>query len=820
MNDETNDDTVEERDPLLDAAGAELREVSAGLDPSAVRVDAVNRRARRRGIGLVVASIVAVVAVTAGSVAALSGRGGSGTMVAGGGGGPEVDRIVSSLASRPIDPTKVRLVSTVKTFRSCDALLGDLRRVGAEHVGSRGFGAGTGMTYSAVASAVADEKASASALQAAPLPATDGPGGPVAGGAGAGETLGTNVQVDGVDELDRVKADGKWIYDLDGHGSLRVTDSSTLQVVGTVRIVPDRSTTSEFGPVDSLDSLLEDAGRIVVFGSRTVTSKPVPGDPSATRSSTQYLTATFVDATDPAKPTVTDQVRVEGTLVSARMVNGQIRVVTTSNMDDLGFVMPTTPTSVAKALDRNRRSVAGSKVADWIPDWQRDGGTATPLVPCERVHVPDTFAGVAMTSLVSFPIGTGRFAPEATSILAPGDTLYAGVDDVAVSAQVWVDPIDRAKLHFDDWKTAIHEFSFATDGPPTYTGSGIVEGSTVGQFAFGEVGDSLGVVTTKGTPWDQSTSNSVDLVLLAKGGSDDLVTKAKLTDLAGGKGSVDAVRFVPDRVLVSTGVDGTLVRVVDVSDPSKPRAAGTVTLPGPIGYFHPLADHRALLVGSRSDDVPFGDDTVPRQWVRAELLDVSDADHPKVTGDWETPWASDEVGTDHHAFTFWSARNLAMWGIGWNGYNSEPQPNHAVVLGVGDGLAQKALPEALQPPEVAAPCPQIPVDDPDLQRIVGEDAVVLGCADASKTELEWPRWTCSHVDKAILERYAPDRVGKGSVFMCNPAPLPTVARVLVVNGRPILYTDQTLEALDPDTFASTRVVYHPSTLTYGGGWIG
>ena len=46
--------------------------------------------------------------------------------------------------------------------------------------------------------------------------------------------------------------------------------------------------------------------------------------------------------------------------------------------------------------------------------------------------------------------------------------------------------------------------------------------------------------------------------------------------------------------------------------------------------------------------------------------------------------------------------------------------------------------------------------------------------------------------------------------MCSPAPQPVVLRVLVVDGRPILFTDQTLEALDPETFASTAIAYHPS----------
>ena len=87
---------------------------------------------------------------------------------------------------------------------------------------------------------------------------------------------------------------------------------------------------------------------------------------------------------------------------------------------------------------------------------------------------------------------------------------------------MWVDPIDRDRLKFDDWQTAIHEFTFADRAAPTYEGSGIVDGSTIGQFAFGEVGDSLAVVTTKGTPWDQNPKVGVDLTILSPDGKGGL----------------------------------------------------------------------------------------------------------------------------------------------------------------------------------------------------------------------------------------------------------------------------------------------------------
>ena len=243
-------------------------------------------------------------------------------------------------------------------------------------------------------------------------------------------------------------------------------------------------------------------------------------------------------------------------------------------MADLGFVMPTTPNSVPKALEQNRRSVAASSAADWIPDWQRSGDAPQPLVPCERVHVPDTFSGVAMTSMVTFPLGAGRFEPAGTSILAPATTLYAGLDKVAISSEVWVDPIDRQRLEFDDWRTAIHEFTFADKAAPSYEGSGIVDGSTIGQFAFGESetrwrwSPPRAHRGTRTRSW-ASTSRS-----LAPTPRADSRSPSKITDLANGKGDVSAVRFVDGRVLISTGMFGREVDVIDVSKPARPDGPG------------------------------------------------------------------------------------------------------------------------------------------------------------------------------------------------------------------------------------------------------
>lgn len=816
---EPRPDQLPERDDVLEAAGARLRGRSRPVSAATIEAAVLRRRSRR--LGVAAAASFAVAGLLAGALVAQSRTDADPT----GSGGPsrpstrpataaddEATALLASLDAEPVDPTTVQLVSTVSTFPTCDALIGDLRRVGAEHVGSRGFGGfelgvhqgGAGARMSNYGAELA---ADGTGYYAAPVaPAT------------GGDTLGTNVQVVGVDELDHVKAAGELIYDLDGRGNLRITRAGDLQVVATLDVTPEPAD----GPERQVgvQELLVHEGRVVVFGTEVEVSAAVSGDPSATRATTSYLTVAFVDASDPTDPTITDRVRIEGSLVSARLVDGEVRLVTTAHMADLGFVMPTTPASVPKALEQNRLSVATSSVADWIPDWDRADEAPEPLVPCERVHVPDTFAGVAMTSMVTFPATVGRFEPAGTSILAPGTTLYAGLDTVAVSSEVWVDPVDREHLDVDEWQTAIHRFAFTDGEAPGYEGSAIVDGSTVGQFAFGEIGDSLAVVTTEGTPWAQDPEVAVDLTVLASAGDGELAATAHLEDLADGAGAVSAVRFVPDRVLVSTGAFGRTVHVIDVTDPAGPRRAGSTGLPGDVGYFHPLGDGQALVVGSRVDHVGSGQSRTSRTWVQVHLLDVSDADAPQVQSSWERPWAADAVASDHHAFTYWPERQLAMWGVQdtrWQG-GREPGPHHAVVLSTAGGVGEVAVPTASKPAEVAPPCPTVEVTDPDARQMVGPDGVVLRCEGADLGRVDWPRYRCTRVDDGLVARFAPGGEVDAAFFHCTPAPHPTVSRVLVVSGRPILLTDQTLEALDPESFQPTGLAYHPTEPSFP--WFG
>ena len=158
--------------------------------------------------------------------------------------------------------------------------------------------------------------------------------------------------------------------------------------------------------------------------------------------------------------------------------------------------------------------------------------------------------------------------------------MYAGLDKVAISSEVWVDPIDQRRLKFENWQTAVHEFSFTAGAAPTYQGSGIVDGSTIGQFAYGEIGDSLAVVTTRGTPWQQDPKVGVDLTILTPDGHGGLARTSKVPDLSNGKGGGHrgALHRWPGlglgRILRST-------RSTSSTSPSPPTTSGRARSPCP-----------------------------------------------------------------------------------------------------------------------------------------------------------------------------------------------------------------------------------------------
>ncbi len=740
-------------DRFLRAAGAELRESAPHMDGSLV-VEAANLRAQlrraRRASYVAIGVAAALIAATVGFVL----TDGQSAEVASGVGGVSpgaAEAIVSDLPPEPVDPHDVELVASVRTFGSCDALGNDLRTVGAAHVGSYGFGSNRVVANAedGLARSAASDTSDGSP-EAAP-----GTGGQLAFTGPGTETLGTNVIVEGVDEPDRVKASGSLVVDLTPRSDLRVIDTTTASIIGTLNLAQPGSGDDGDSYAQSESLLLVD-DRAVVFGSEAELAPAIEGDPSAARPTIDYTTVTFVDLSDPAKPNVTERVRLEGNLVAARRVEGEVRMVMGSTMADLPLVNPTNPSSVPVALEQNRLAVASSSVDDWIPAWDHGSGSDSQrLIACDKVSVPDTFAGVSMTSLVSFELA-GPFTPEAAGILAPSDDITATATDVVVASHIWVDPADRTD-DFEDWSSALHRFSFADEGPD-YVASGKVRGSIRDDFSMSVLdGSSLGVLTVDELPWEQRDQAKVTVRTLGIEG--DSMPELDSFDVAQGGSGTSGMRFMGDRLIVSSGIVGNHLTVVDLADRAALGNLGEVDIEGSGAYFHPLADDRVLVVGQAwrkvGDDPNIGAAPID---LSITLLDISGA--PQVLSTSETRNTMSNVGGDHHEFTWWPERSTAAFGVS---HQSEQ-------------------------PFVPAPPPQAFFID------VGADGPVPLMVTPTEADLG-PKCPPTQMD----------RTG------CDDTGPPSVDRVLVVDGQVWLHTSESLEHLDvgasgPITGATSLVV--------------
>ena len=241
-------------------------------------------------------------------------RGSGGAESAAGGGGPTpAEQIVAELPDEPVAPREVQLVASVSRYDTCDSLLEQLHRVGAAHVGSRGFGGTTWIEP------LAGDWDRAAGFAAAGARADEGGD----GGGGGGETLGTNVIVEGVDEPDSVKATGTLVVELAGTALRRRHRCPRWSA---------RSSSARGHPEERFavpTALLVEGRRVVVFGTESERRSPCGrplGHPAVAR-------VPHGDAGRPVGPRGAGGDRAgphEGRLVAVRRVGDEVRMVTAS----------------------------------------------------------------------------------------------------------------------------------------------------------------------------------------------------------------------------------------------------------------------------------------------------------------------------------------------------------------------------------------------------------------------------------------------------------------------------------------------------------
>jgi len=205
-------------------------------------------------------------------------------------------------------------------------------------------------------------------------------------------------------------------------------------------------------------------------------------------------------------------------------------------------------------------------------------------------------------------------------------------------------------------KTVIHKIGI-DKGSLTYKATGEVTGKVLNQFSMDEYDGYFRLATTKNRTWSRyetaNTKSYNNLYILDK----NMKLSGKVEKLAEGE-IIYSVRFMQNRAYMVTFKQTDPLFVIDVQNPKAPKVLGKLKIPGFSDYLHPYDD--TTLIGVGKDTELNSSGGVITKGVKLSLFDVSNVSKPKETSSYimggrgsNTP-----VSQDHKAFLFDKKKNI------------------------------------------------------------------------------------------------------------------------------------------------------------------
>lgn len=462
----------------------------------------------------------------------------------------------------------------------------------------------------------------------------------------------TNVQVQGVDEADVIKNDGKYIY-MVSRGQVKII--SAYPPTSMQETIADFNfSDADFFPTE----LYVTTNKLIVLGSTYKTdSKEIYYSGSRTE-------AFVIDIKDKANPKEEHKLTFDGNMVSSRRINEKIFLVTSVP----SYYLP---------LDASQQSIG--KI---LPNYY-DSKTAKtiPVVPCSEVRIVPNPESLNFLTVVGFDTENAS-APISKAVVmgASGQTVYSSEDNLYVAHTKYTypevgifDTMSAPDFSMPVWqssqeKTEIYRFNL-DGGNVSYKEKGEVPGNVLNQFAMDEDGNRFRLVTHTNAMWGprgniikKATNN---LYILNR---DSLGTVlGKIENLAPGE-DLHSVRFIGKRAYFVTFKQIDPFFVVDLTSSSSPKVLGELKIPGYSDYLHPYDENHIIGFGKEVDptidaDKVSSDDVVyftAVQGLKIALFDVTDPTNPtalfkEVIGDRGT---DSELLYNHKALLFDKSRGI------------------------------------------------------------------------------------------------------------------------------------------------------------------
>jgi uncharacterized secreted protein with C-terminal beta-propeller domain len=222
------------------------------------------------------------------------------------------------------------------------------------------------------------------------------------------------------------------------------------------------------------------------------------------------------------------------------------------------------------------------------------------------------------------------------------------VEEIAESVEEY-----EIKQEMERRKTVIHRIAI-DEGDIEYKGSGEVYGYLNNQFSLDEYDGNLRVATTVNI-WrgGRLTHNNVYVM------DEDMDVVGELEGIAPDE-TIYSTRFMGEKLYMVTFERIDPLFVIDLSDPRDPEILGELKIPGYSDYLHPYDEDHIIGIGKETAENKWGGVSI--KGVKLALFDVSDVESPQMVDMYEIGdrGTDSEALRDHKAFLFDKDRNMLV----------------------------------------------------------------------------------------------------------------------------------------------------------------
>lgn len=423
------------------------------------------------------------------------------------------------------------------------------------------------------------------------------------------EASSTNTQVDGIDEGDRIKTDGDFIYfSRDADVVITSADKNSSKVASTIS--PESFRTEEL-------YLQEDLLILMGHTSKPIKEKQTPKSADIEhypiqQSQTSVFIYNIADRTNPKK---VREVTLEGSLTASRLMDGQLYLIANQHP----------PFQVFKEGHKNM------DIRPYVKD-TAVGETAKPVDFDSMYFFPESNDE---NFLLLGSIDLTNLDKKATieSYLGASNQMYMSKENIYIAVNKYnYQGSNRSDSKADmsiarpPANTEINQFQI-DNGKINFNASTVVSGTLINQFAMDERNGTFRVATTKGNMRNDeqpSTNNlyTFDLQMNPIG---------SLEGLAAGE-RIYSVRFMENVAYMVTFKQVDPLFVIDLKNPEKPTVQGKLKIPGFSNYLHPLDENHVIGFGQNTKLVESEHNQEPRVQIdglKISVFDVSDPTKPK-----------------------------------------------------------------------------------------------------------------------------------------------------------------------------------------------